>query len=134
MNTHVGYHYHAVTDCLPEAPATFGALKGTTAAEHGTQIRIAMDGLLIFSNPMASGAAPENLYSCNGHGTDNIAYHYHAGAAGSNAILGCLVAEAGCALEDEMQPAIHRQEHRARDKSTGVDGIDRPSRMERQRT
>lgn len=101
VNLHVGYHYHAVTDCLTSASATFGALEGARAVEHGTQIGIAMDGLQIFSHLMASGTAPEDLDSCNGHEADDLAYHYHAGAAGSNAILGCLVAEAGCTLEDE---------------------------------
>jgi hypothetical protein len=101
VNTHVGYHYHAVTDCLEAAPATFGAVTGVDAVEHGTQIGIAMDGFQIFSRLMASGDAPADLDSCNGHSGDGIAYHYHAGAAGSNAILGCLSAQAGCTLEDE---------------------------------
>ncbi|WP_324751949.1 YHYH protein [Roseovarius sp. Pro17] len=101
VNPHVGYHYHAVTDCLTPAPATFGSVHGAAAVEHGTQIGIAMDGFQIFSNLMASGAAPKDLDSCNGHDGEDLAYHYHAGAAGSNAILGCLKAEAGCTLEDE---------------------------------
>lgn len=95
VNTHVGYHIHAVTDCLqgPE-PA------GETANEHASQIGIAMDGHAIFTHLLADSSAPSGLDSCNGHATDAEGYHYHAGAAGSNAILGCMKAETGCALED----------------------------------
>ena len=100
VNTHVGYHYHAVTDCLPRAPTTLGALRGDSAVAHGTQIGVAMDGYQIFSHLMASGAVPAALDSCNGHSGENLPYHYHAGAAGSNAILGCLAAQAGCVLEN----------------------------------
>ncbi len=100
VNTHVGYHYHAVTDCLEQSPATLGPVEGAGAAEHGTQIGVAMDGYQIFSHLMASGAAPGDLDTCNGHAGEAAAYHYHAGTAGSNAILGCLVAEAGCVLDD----------------------------------
>lgn len=97
VNTHVGYHYHAVTDCLEQPPATLGPV----TAEHGTQIGIAMDGFQIFPHLTASGSDPDHLDSCNGHQNEGLAYHYHAGAAGSNAILGCLTAQAGCALEDD---------------------------------
>jgi hypothetical protein len=90
VNTHVGYHYHAVTDCLDGADGGFDALK----------IGIAMDGYDIFSHLKKDGTAPDDLDECNGHETDGIGYHYHAGAAGSNAILGCLRAETGCASED----------------------------------
>lgn len=91
VNTHVGYHYHAVTDCLPGA----GVL-----AEHATQIGLAMDGYGIFSRLTADGSAPDDLDTCNGHETEALGYHYHAGAPGANAILGCLKAESGCASED----------------------------------
>ncbi len=100
VNTHVGYHYHAVTDCLENAPSTFGPLAGAVAAQHGKQIGVAMDGYQIFSRLMASGDVATDLDRCNGHKGEDVAYHYHAGAAGSNAILGCLAAEAGCASED----------------------------------
>ncbi|MCY0095969.1 YHYH protein [Hoeflea ulvae] len=95
VNTHVGYHYHAVTDCLKQAPATFGPVP----AEHGTQIGIAMDGYQIFPHLMVAGTEPDDLDSCNGHESEDGSYHYHAGAAGSNAILGCLTAQAGCVFE-----------------------------------
>ena len=97
VNTHVGYHYHAVTDCLEQSSATLGPVEGDG---HGTQIGVAMDGYQIFSHLMASGTAPDDLDTCNGHADGEGTYHYHAGAAGSNAILGCLKAEAGCVLED----------------------------------
>lgn len=99
VNLHVGYHYHAVTDCLDEPPATFGPASGADAAAHGGQIGVAMDGYQIFPHRLASGAEPDDLDRCNGHEGEGLAYHYHAGAAGSNAILGCLKAEAGCVLE-----------------------------------
>lgn len=91
VNTHVGYHYHAVTDCLD----------GTeVVADHAPQIGIAMDGYGLFDHLLADGSAPDGLDACNGHATEGLGYHYHAGAAGSNAILGCLQVEAGCASED----------------------------------
>ncbi|WP_407693012.1 YHYH protein [Pseudomonas paeninsulae] len=58
VNTHVGYHYHAVTDCLPRAPTTHRDLQGASAVAHGTQIGIAMDGYQIFSHFMVSGRRP----------------------------------------------------------------------------
>tara|TARA_R110002110_G_scaffold85223_2_gene221474 strand:+ start:4282 stop:5286 length:1005 start_codon:yes stop_codon:yes gene_type:complete len=95
VNLHVGYHYHAVTDCLQQSPAAPGP------AAHGAQIGIAMDGFQIFSHLLASGSHPGDLDSCNGHEVDGLGYHYHAGTAGSNAILGCLTAQAGCTLGDD---------------------------------
>ncbi|AKH99956.1 YHYH protein [Hoeflea sp. IMCC20628] len=97
VNPHVGYHYHAVTDCLQQSPATYGPV----TAEHGTQIGIAMDGFQILSHQTAAGTDPDDLDSCNGHQSEGLAYHYHAGTAGSNAILGCLTAQAGCVFEDD---------------------------------
>ena len=92
VNPHVGYHYHAVTDCL----------SGTDAGEAATggQIGIAMDGYAIFANLLADGQAPTDLDRCNGHEAEGLSYHYHAGEAGSNQILGCLSAEAGCTLAE----------------------------------
>lgn len=91
VNLHVGYHYHAVTDCLEGQ---------TDNAGDAAQIGIAMDGYAILSHFLADGAAPQDLDKCNGHEAQGLGYHYHAGAAGSNAILGCLKAEAGCVSED----------------------------------
>lgn len=101
VNTHVGYHYHAVTDCLSDSTHTFGALTEAEGPDHGPQIGIAMDGYQIFSHHMADGSDPVELDICNGHDVNESGYHYHAGSAGSNAILSCVRAEAGCALEDE---------------------------------
>ncbi len=92
VNPFVGYHYHAVTDCLEDSPMV------TEDATHGAQIGIAMDGYAILSHLMADGSHPTDLDQCNGH-TEDGSYHYHAGAAGSNAILGCLTAQAGCTLD-----------------------------------
>ncbi|WP_285672868.1 YHYH protein [Paralimibaculum aggregatum] len=100
VNLHAGYHYHAVTDCLTGAPNGSDPARGTAEAGHGTEIGIAMDGYAIFPHLTGDGRAPEGLDACNGHDADGIGYHYHAGAAGANAILGCHVAETGCASED----------------------------------
>ncbi len=91
VNTHVGYHYHAVTDCLDQ-PAADG--------KDAAQVGIAMDGHAIFTHLLSDGSEPEGLDACNGHSDENGTYHYHAGAAGTNAILSCLKAEVGCASED----------------------------------
>jgi hypothetical protein len=98
VNPHVGYHYHAVTDCLAGAQSTIKGAAPDAVALNGGQIGIAMDGYAIFSHLRADGKAPDDLDACNGHATDGLSYHYHAGAAGSNQILGCLAAETGCTL------------------------------------
>ena len=94
VNPHVGYHYHAVTDCLDAAP------DAAEADDHGAQIGIAMDGQAILPHLMADGSDPIALDQCNGHTIEDGSYHYHVGEAGSNAILGCLTAQTGCTLED----------------------------------
>ena len=94
VNPHVGYHYHAVTDCLDAAPTA------PDAGDHGAQIGIAMDGFAILPHLMADGTAPADLDQCKGHVGQDGSYHYHVGEAGSNAILGCLTAQADCTLED----------------------------------
>ena len=94
VNPHVGYHYHAVTDCLDAAPSA------AEADDHGAQIGIAMDGQAILPHLMADGSEPAGLDQCNGHAGEDGTYHYHVGEAGSNAILGCLTAQTGCTLED----------------------------------
>ena len=50
---------------------------------------------------MADGSGPAGLDQCNGHMLKDGTYHYHVGEAGSNAILGCLTAQAGCTQEGE---------------------------------
>lgn len=94
VNTHVGYHYHAVTDCLEDSPVS---------AADAPQIGIAMDGYAIYSTLLVDGTAPVGLDQCNGHFDETLGYHYHAGQAGSNAILPCLTAQTGCAAEDSSQ-------------------------------
>lgn len=100
VNLHVGYHYHAVTDCLPGAPTTLSSVNSEVVAALGNQIGIAMDGHAIFAHLLANGQVPEGLDRCNGHEAEGLPYHYHAGAAASNAILGCHAAETGCTLAD----------------------------------
>ena len=87
VNTHAGYHYHAVTTCLDEAPAAT-----TDLDARDVQIGIAMDGFPIMAHREDLVA---QLDACNG--LPGVEYRYYAG---SNAILGCHVAEVGCTLED----------------------------------
>ncbi len=97
VNLHVGYHMHAVTDCLTQRPASQHATRTTG---HAQQIGIAMDGYAIHARLDASGADVTGLDACRGHRTDALGYHYHAAAPGANAILACHVAQTGCALDE----------------------------------
>ncbi len=90
VNLAVGYHYHAATDCLVDT---------AVADEHGQVIGVAMDGHLIMARQNNDGTVPDDLDECGGHMVDDT-YHYHAGEAGSNAILNCLGAETGCVSSD----------------------------------
>jgi YHYH protein len=90
VNLHAGYHYHAVTNCLTDRA------KGSAPTQHAAPIGIAMDGYKILSQLNSDGKAPSDLDSCQGHKTAGEDYHYHAGAAGSNKIIGCLTAQYGC--------------------------------------
>ncbi len=99
-NPHVGYHYHAVTDCLSGAPTTVDV--SDVAANAADQIGIAMAGHAIFGNRLADGQAPEDLDRRYGQKTEGLPYHYLAGEAGSNQILGCLAAETGCTLVERQ--------------------------------
>lgn len=94
VNIHVGYHYHAATDCLTN-------LEASDAGDgHAALIGLAMDGYKIYAHQLEDGSKPSDLDACYGHSVDGIGYHYHAGAEGSNQILGCLKAEAGCVSND----------------------------------
>ena len=89
VNTAVGYHIHAVTeDCLRSEPSADG---------HAAMIGLALDGFPIHEQLDAAGNTAGGLDACSGHeGPDG--YHYHAGAPGENAILGCHSGPVGCAL------------------------------------
>ena len=100
VNLHVGYHYHAVTDCLSGEHTTLKDVDLETIKTHSGQIGIAMDGHAIFANHLADGSHPEGLDQCQGHEAEGLPYHYHAGEAGSNQIIGCLTAETGCVLAE----------------------------------
>ncbi|MGP6087140.1 YHYH protein [Antarctobacter jejuensis] len=91
VNTHVGYHYHAVTDCLKDAPATT-----TEVTETERQVGIATDGFPIMAH---RDDLVDQLDASNGMTVDGAGYRYYAGTSGSNAILGCHVADVGCTLE-----------------------------------
>ena len=90
VNLPVGYHYHAVTDCLIETHAD-GHVE-----THAPVVGLALDGHFIATHLNADGSTPEGLDACFGHTTDDLGYHYHAGKPGTNQNLGCLSAQAGC--------------------------------------
>jgi hypothetical protein len=90
VNLPVGYHYHAVTDCLLHTH------DGAAADDHAPVVGLALDGHFITTHLNADGSTPEDLDACYGHSTDELGYHYHAGAAGTNQNLGCLTAQTGC--------------------------------------
>jgi hypothetical protein len=94
VNTHVGYHYHAVTDCTENA--SHDEEKG-----HATAIGYAMDGFKLFSQKNSDGSMPKDLDACGGHVTSGIGYHYHVNAPGENQILSCFTGELGCAMEGD---------------------------------
>ncbi|MEM9030912.1 MAG: YHYH protein [Pseudomonadota bacterium] len=95
VNLHVGYHIHAVTDCLKQIKST---------AAHAPLIGIAMDGYPLYARLDADGKKPAGLDRCRGHATDGLGYHYHVAHPGENAILGCHKGETGCVFEGGAQP------------------------------
>ena len=95
VNPNVGYHVHAVTDCLRE---------GTSTSTHAAELGLALDGYALYARLTLDGSAPQDLDACNGHTTAEEGYHYHVGAAGANAILGCHSAQTGCVLTDPDAP------------------------------
>ena len=81
VNPHAGYHYHALTGATKEVKQT---------DSHSAMVGYAMDGFGIYAHEDANGNKYSDLDDCNGHYDEVRGYHYHAGAAGSNQILGCL--------------------------------------------
>ncbi|MEM5564456.1 YHYH protein [Psychroserpens sp. AS72] len=81
VNPHAGYHYHAVT----------GSTKEIEQKDiHAAMVGYAMDGFGIYAHQDKNGKTYNDLDECNGHYDDVRGYHYHAGDAGSNQVLGCL--------------------------------------------
>ena len=87
VNPHVGYHYHAPSDCLVTSPSVAG---------HAAIIGIAMDGYMLHAQHDADGKEPSDLDRCRGHSVEGIGYHYHINGPGENALLGCFAGEVGC--------------------------------------
>ena len=90
VNPNVGYHLHAATDCLLETGQT---------SDHGVTVGLALDGYPILARLAADGNEPGDLDQCRGHDVGGEGYHYHANAAGSNAILPCHTGQTGCSLD-----------------------------------
>ncbi|MFK7772091.1 MAG: YHYH protein [Saprospiraceae bacterium] len=86
VNPHVGYHYHAVNGCTKEIEQSDG---------HAPMVGYAIDGFGIYAAKDSEGNKSTNLDPCGGHEDKVRGYHYHAGAPGSNQILGCLNGEYG---------------------------------------
>ncbi len=106
VNLPVGYHYHAVTDCIAHSHGD-----ETEGGDlHAPVVGLALDGHMITTHLNADGSAPEDLDACYGHTSDDLGYHYHAGKPGTNQNLGCLTAQAGCSrgLEGEACDATAR--------------------------
>lgn len=99
VNPNVGYHIHAVTDCLREMPVRSG---------YAPHIGLALDGYPILARQDDAGALSDDLDACRGHTTAEEGYHYHVGEAGSNAILGCHTGQVGCVLDDPDAPCNAR--------------------------
>ncbi|MCC6773898.1 MAG: YHYH protein [Gemmatimonadaceae bacterium] len=91
VNPAVGYHIHAVTNCIQ---------KDTAETGHGTAIGVALDGYALHSRLDAGSPLAVDVDACGGHTTGVEGYHYHVGDAGSNAILGCHKGQVGCVLDD----------------------------------
>ena len=87
VNPHVGYHYHAPSDCLITSPSIAG---------HAPIVGIAMDGYMLHEQHDTDGKVPSDLDRCRGHSVDGIGYHYHINDPGQNALLGCFAGEIGC--------------------------------------
>lgn len=79
INPHEGYHYHAATGRTKEIAQSDG---------HAAMIGYALDGFGLFAHLDPAGNAPANFDECGGHFDDTRGYHYHAGAPGSNQIIG----------------------------------------------
>ncbi len=86
VNPHTGYHYHAATGCTIEVKQSDG---------HAPLIGYAMDGFGIYANQNEKGDSDKDLDECRGHEDEIRGYHYHAGEAGGNLIIGCLSGEYG---------------------------------------
>lgn len=93
VNPHVGYHYHAVTDCATTVPAA--------VEEHAPVAGVALDGYLIHTRFDSYGTEPADLDACRGYAVEGLGYHYHANDPAANAILPCHTAAIGCAISGE---------------------------------
>ena len=88
VNPHAGYHYHAATGKTKEIEQ---------ADDHAPLIGYALDGFGIYAHLDKNEKEPIDLDECSGHYDDVRGYHYHAGAAGDNQIIGAFRGIAGSA-------------------------------------
>ncbi|MDF2379677.1 MAG: YHYH protein [Candidatus Gracilibacteria bacterium] len=92
VNPHVGYHYHAATDCPDQI---------IVDDEHAPVIGLALDGYAMHTQLNLDGTAPTDLDECNGHASNDLPYHYHVAEKGANQILGCYHGESGCVHDEK---------------------------------
>ncbi len=85
INPDDGYHMHAALGC---SDADGEVAEGETA-----MFGYAMDGFAIHAPLDAAALATADLNACNGHGTDELGFHYHAHQPELNAILTCFSGE-----------------------------------------
>ncbi|MEL0613308.1 YHYH protein [Marinomonas arenicola] len=111
VNTHVGYHYHAITGCTEKAAQEH--VEGDHDHDKLSQevaIGYAMDGFKLYTHHNLDSTEAQNLDSCGGHFTKDAGYHYHVNEPGKNQILTCFNAEPGCVVEgDETSCTANRR-------------------------
>lgn len=88
INPFEGYHYHAATGKTKEIAQADG---------HAPMIGYALDGFGIFAHLNTQLQPTVDLDECGGHFDETRGYHYHAGAAGSNQIIGAFRGQPGVA-------------------------------------
>lgn len=84
VNPVAGYHIHGAAGCSEVGEAEAG---------ETPIFAYALDGYPIHSPLDEAAEAAADLDACNGHTTEELGYHYHAGRTQSNAILSCFVGE-----------------------------------------
>ncbi|MGI9614819.1 MAG: YHYH protein, partial [Acidimicrobiales bacterium] len=77
-----GYHLHGAVGCSEVGEVSEGETPMFAYAMDGFPVHSALDN-----------ADSADLDGCNGHGTDELGYHYHANSAEKNQVLECLIGQ-----------------------------------------